>query len=150
RGPVLPPQRSDAHHSAGVQGTTLRRLEVREVRLIARYARWDTLAGDEAGETIFHVIRESRFALLAVTHDVHASVDLLAYHLGHTGAHPHCTGRVIVGLTCLLGPHHLQQIGWPDQTPRMRGQDAIGAALHCRPSFLQTITLLIPAALSYP
>jgi hypothetical protein len=38
-GPVLPPQRSDAHRAAGVQGTAFRRLEVWELRLVARDAR---------------------------------------------------------------------------------------------------------------
>src|SRR4029450_1868769 len=135
RGLVLPPDRSYAHHAAGVQGATFRRLEVWEVRLVARHARRHALAGDEASETVFHVVGESRFPLLAVTHHVHTSVDLLAHDLCNSGAHPHCKGLLIVGLAVLLDPHHLQQVCWPGQTPRMRGEDAMGAVLHSLPSF---------------
>jgi hypothetical protein len=81
---------------------------------------------------------ESRFALFAVAHHVDASVHLLAHHLSHGGAYPRGKGRVVVGLAGLLGPHHRQQIGWPGQTPGMRGQDTIGTALHGRISLLNT------------
>src|SRR5439155_9137989 len=116
-------------------GATFRRLKVGEVRLVARYARRDARAGDEASEMVFHVVGESRFPLLAVTHHVHASVDLLAHDLGNGGAHPRCKGLLIIGAACLLCPHYLQQVCWPSQTPRMPSQDSIGAALYSLPSF---------------
>src|SRR5262249_43236959 len=66
---------------------------------------------------------------------VYTSVDLLAHDLCNGGAHPRCKGLVIIGLAGLLYPHHLQQGCWPGQTPCMRGEDTMGAALHSLPSF---------------
>jgi len=81
-----------------VQGATFRRLEVGEVGAIAKNAWPHALACDNASQTIFDVVSESRFALLPVTHYIHASGDLLAHDLCHGGTHPPRKGRVVVGL----------------------------------------------------
>src|SRR5262249_52932688 len=114
---------------------------VGEVGAVAKNAWPHTLACDDASQTVFDVVSESRLALLTVTHHVHTSVDLLAHDLGHGATHPPRKGRVVVGLVCFLYAHHLQQVWRTCQTPGMGGENALGAALHSLPSLLRQSAL---------
>jgi hypothetical protein len=73
-------------------------LEVGEVRAVAKNSWPHALSCDEARQTVFDVVGEARFALLTVTHHVHASVDLLAHDLCNGGTHPPRKGFVVIGL----------------------------------------------------
>src|SRR5262252_2935968 len=95
---VLPADRPGAHQPPEAKGASCWRLEVGEVRAVAKNAWPHPLACDEASETVFDIVDESRFALFTVTHHVYTSVYLLAHDLCNGAPHPPRKGCVVVGL----------------------------------------------------
>jgi hypothetical protein len=84
----------------------------------------------EAGEALAHVGRVADLALLAVVHHVHARVGLLLHDVPGGAAH---AGREGGGVGRGARVHRLQhgeEIRGPGEAARVRGEDAVDAALH--------------------
>src|SRR5206468_4789205 len=86
--------------------------------------------GLEAREALADVGNEAGLAHLAVVDDVEAELRLLADDLAHRALHPARAAALIVGLRARLRPDQLEQVGGTRQAPRVRGEDAVAAALH--------------------
>src|SRR5262249_43098425 len=85
-------------------------------------------------EALAHIGDEARLAELAVVDDVDAEVGLPAHDLADGEPQPGLERLLVDPLAAGARPHHVEQVARPRQAARMRGEDAVGAALHWRPS----------------
>src|SRR5262249_8798960 len=74
--------------------------------------------------------KEAFLALLTIGDNIDAGFDLFADYVGHGLAHQPGEGLGIVGLTALLQAQQWDKGIVPCQAANVRGQDAVGTALH--------------------
>src|SRR5262245_6536198 len=96
---------------------------------VALLPQWDWLQL-AAIEAIVNITKEASFALLTIGDNIDACFDLLADHVGHGLAHQPGEGLCIVGLTAFPQAQQWNEGIGPCQAANVRGQDAVGTALH--------------------
>jgi hypothetical protein len=84
----------------------------------------------ETGEAILDVGGVAGLGHLPVVDEVDAGLHLLADDLGHGLTHARGQRRPIDGHALLFGVHRADQILGPRQAAGMRGEKALGAAVH--------------------
>jgi hypothetical protein len=84
----------------------------------------------EAREPLIDVGEEARLALLAVADHVHADLVLAAHNLSDLRGDAPGEGLLVVGLACLLGRQHLEEVVGAGEAAAVGGQDALGTQLH--------------------
>src|SRR5262245_40485066 len=77
-----------------------------------------------------HVGGIAHLALLAIVHDVQSGLDLLAHEVGDGPAHTRVGGGGVEWCSAIQGLQQGPEIIGTGQAPGMRGEDALGAALH--------------------
>jgi len=86
----------------------------------------------EAREAVLDVGGIARLAHLAVAHHVDARRPLPFHDLPHGTVSARLQACLVYRLAFRLAEHHLDEVVRPRQAPGVRGQNAIGAALHAQ------------------
>src|SRR6185437_5642294 len=84
----------------------------------------------ESGEPLGQVRGEPALALLTVVDDVQTGFDLLADAVLDGFRGEGLEFLAVVGPAVFLGAHQLDQVIWPGDASRVRGQDPVCASLH--------------------